>query len=314
MTINSITLVDSLDEAVQFIDWIAHDSGNLIGIDTETTGLHWWRDDIRLVQFSNSSKAWVIPVHRWKGILHEAFDRIEYTDTVFHNWKFDCHFLTNEGFTIPQTIHDTMTLAHLLYSDRLMGLKSLAKLVDPSYHNFDIALKDHYSETGYDFKTIPYDDPFYYCYAGMDPYVTHQLCRIFLKELSHQTTNLQNLYVNEMDSQRALFDMERVGIKVDLRYLDFLNEKYLNFLDVSKKWGKEVYNTDFTSRNSVISGLMDVGWQPIILTEKGNISIAKDVLSLFKHPLAETYIKYKKIQKYNSTYVEGIKVLLMIKV
>ena len=89
--IQSITLVDSLDEAIAFSAWVSEQ--HTLGIDTETTGLQWWKDELRTVQFGNLYEAWVIPAHRWKGLLHETFDRIEYTPTVFHNWKFDCHFL-----------------------------------------------------------------------------------------------------------------------------------------------------------------------------------------------------------------------------
>ena len=210
----------------------------------------------------------------------------------------------NEGFQLPREVNDTITLAHLIYSDRLLGLKKLARLIDPSYHNFDIALKEHYARTGLNFITIPYDDPYFYSYAGIDACMTAQLYRLFTDEIS---SKLYTLYKLEMRSQRALFDMERVGIKVDLRYLNYLNEQYLDYMRQIKEWAIQAYNTDLTSRNDVISGLMDVGWQPTVRTEKGNISIAAEVLKQFPHPLAETYSKFKRIQKYNSTYVENVR-------
>lgn len=67
----ALTLVDSLEEAMNFKRWLG-ERRPFLAIDTETGGFDWWRDRLRTVQFGDRHHGWCIEYHQWRGLIEEA--------------------------------------------------------------------------------------------------------------------------------------------------------------------------------------------------------------------------------------------------
>src|ERR1017187_1039393 len=91
----SLNLIETTEDVDSFLDWLSL-RRPIMGCDTETGGLEWWNKRLRTVQFGDFRAGWTIPWERWAGLVHQVFDR--YTEPiVFHNMKFDIHFLDEVG-------------------------------------------------------------------------------------------------------------------------------------------------------------------------------------------------------------------------
>src|ERR1700677_2499777 len=91
----SLNLVESFADAEEFMRWLG-ERRPVLACDTETGGLEWWKDRLRLVQFGDPRAGWAVPWQDWGGLVKEAMRRYD-GGVVFHNAKFDQHFLEREG-------------------------------------------------------------------------------------------------------------------------------------------------------------------------------------------------------------------------
>ena len=72
----TLTLVQTGEEARDFIDWLRKPR-EVIGVDTETSGLDWTRDRLKLVQFGDYDSAFAIPWDQWNGLVRQAIQELE---------------------------------------------------------------------------------------------------------------------------------------------------------------------------------------------------------------------------------------------
>jgi DNA polymerase I-like protein with 3'-5' exonuclease and polymerase domains len=98
--------------------WSALADDPLVGVDTETTGLDWWRHVIVGASFANRIHAWYMPVRHVEGNcpiewLWEAGERLEGRPICGHNFGgFDMHMLTRERWKLRPHWHDSMIAAY----------------------------------------------------------------------------------------------------------------------------------------------------------------------------------------------------------
>ena len=91
----NVNLIETFAEAEAFMHWLG-ERRPVLAMDTETEGLEWWHDKLRLVQFGDHDTGWAIPFHLWGGLALDAIGR--YAGPVtFHNAKFDVRYLTING-------------------------------------------------------------------------------------------------------------------------------------------------------------------------------------------------------------------------
>lgn len=84
-----------------------------LGFDTETTGLHWRRDRLRLIQLATPEQVAVIDAFFCPlDMLRPLFEGT--TTFIAHHAKFDLHFLGAAGLPWPTNLRDTQILAQLL--------------------------------------------------------------------------------------------------------------------------------------------------------------------------------------------------------
>jgi DNA polymerase-1 len=225
------------------------------------------------------------------------------TKLVNHNVKFDFRWLnTKGGVRLPQHF-DTMLAAHMLDENRSKGLKPLSqlKLAADAYDVGD--------ELG-DAQTMPLHR--LAVYNGKDTDYTMRLYHIFREELKREPRVARVFKLLMMPASNALTDIERVGIKVDMKRwaqrrtkTEQNVEKLREFMLRSvPKLKRAEFN--FNSHPQIAEWLFnDLGLPILEETKKGNPSSNESVLLRLRHEhkAVEALLKYRKWKKFLSTYI-----------
>ena len=126
---------------------------------------------------------------------------------------------------------------------------------------------------------------------------------------------LMSLYSDvELPLEKVLFEMERSGFRVDTTVLQELAERYNSEL---KELTEEIYEAAGERFN--INSPQQLGY---ILFDKLGLehgkktkgktgySVAAEILEEIDHPVVTLVLRYRKIKKLHSTYIEGIRPLI----
>lgn len=116
------------------------DTSDTLAMDTETTGLNFKKDSLMTLSITSHDMTWVIPLDHKdspfkKGTEHYAkvwgcIRKIMENPNnrkVWHNAKFDLHFLLSYGVRV-KNVWDTKIMHHLLDENLPKGLMDLTKL------------------------------------------------------------------------------------------------------------------------------------------------------------------------------------------
>jgi DNA polymerase-1 len=298
----ALTLVDSLEEAMNFKRWLG-ERRPFLAIDTETGGFDWWRDRLRTVQFGDRHHGWCIEYHQWRGLIEEALT--QYTDPiVMHNSKFDTHFLEVNGLPVKRwLVHDSRTMAHLVAAEKLTGLKPLAgRILGPWARHGEDEMKLAMSKGGFTFDTIPVD--LLWKYAAFDTVLTAQVA----EELYPTVMNkYEGIYGLEIAATQVLTDMERRGLLVDRQYLERVFDEWgMDMAALTQQIKHEWMIERPTSRSQVIKRLQEDGVQFVEFTDKGNPKLDEDVLEALEHPLARLVSRLFSVTKDRNTYIKNL--------
>ena len=68
-------LVNSMDDASRCIEWLGRVKDDVIGFDTEGTGIDTQVDKVRMIQFGCENEGWSIPYDRWSGLAVDIINR-----------------------------------------------------------------------------------------------------------------------------------------------------------------------------------------------------------------------------------------------
>ena len=128
--------------------------------------------------------------------------------------------------------------------------------------------------------------------------------------------DMEKLYRDiELPLTDVLFDMENAGFKVELSELYKTGEKYAEFLSSLEKDIKNLAGEENLNVNSA-KQLGEVLFEKLKIGKgkktKTGYSTSADVLESFidAHPIVPLILKYRQIQKLQSTYIEGLKPLV----
>ena len=131
-----------------------------------------------------------------------------------------------------------------------------------------------------------------------------------LKEFSLDDLTKRNLtklyYELELRLVKVLYEMEIVGIRVDENTIKQLSQKYM---DEVQQLSKDIYDLagcEFNIKSP--KQLHEVLFDKLKLQYKGKKSTNIDVLEAIQdqHPVVEKLIRYRKVTKIHSTYLEGL--------
>lgn len=299
-----LTLVRSLDDASALKRWLSQERSYL-GVDTETGGLRWWCQDLRLVQLGDARRAWAVPAAEWGGLVKELLTSYE-GPMVMHNAKFDGHFIERHlGIKLPwDRVHDTRVAAHLLEARTSTALKNLSvRYVDQHAASGQDRLKQAMHDGGWDWGTVPVDLEAYWAYGALDAALTSALADVLLPRVL-QHPDLRRVYDLELACQRAVSRMEERGIRCDLEYTELKREEFRTYCDRSRDWAKKTYDVNIGSSRQVADALVRQGAPLTKRTATGQLALDADILRSVDHELARTTLTVRQLEKLTATYLD----------
>lgn len=284
----------------------------IIGLDTETTGVDVYRDELVGVSLTlpKAGLHYYIPVMHDEG---EQLDRDYVLDNlrgyltnkhlkkVLHNAKFDLHIFIRYGIRVRGVAHDTMVGMWVLNENEMTyRLKDLATkyLNEPSDTFEELFGKDC------KFNTVPLDTAL--VYAAKDTDLTY---RLYLFQLAHlQRTGLIKLY-QEIENPLidVCVDMEQTGFTVDFNYAKpYAAQLKLQIEELEtglkRQFGDDV---NFNSPAQLQVIFYDVlGLDDVSKKRSTDVKTLKALKG--KHPGIELLLKYRELTKLLGTYVEAL--------
>lgn len=302
----SLKLVDSLDECFAFKRWLS-EARPVLAVDTETGGFDYWRDALRLVVVGDAMTGWAIPWHKWAGLVDETLSIYE-GETVFHNAKFDLHFLETNGVRIRRDrMHDTMTASHLIAPLGFHGLKPLSnQWIAPNVSIGQERLHDAMHASGWTWATVPTDFGPYWHYGALDAVLTARLWEKFEPLIALRYQDVYDLEIAVLD---VLTNMERRGARVDLPYVTQRIAESEEYLGTTRAWVADNYGGCSLSANrQVAKALIEDGVELTERTQTGHWKLDEATLSTIAgHPLADAVLSYRKVAKVKKSYFEAIR-------
>jgi len=279
---------------------------SIVSFDTETDSL----ENPKIVGFSfawEKEKAYYVPInHFYLGVEEqisekkalEAINEIFKNKVIGHNLKFDLKMLKQYGLNL--TPHsDTMILAWLNDPDSPVGLDSVAK----RYLNHqNIKFKEVLGKNK-DFSEVTIEEATKY--AAEDALITYRLYDVLKKRLWDEVK--WDLETIEIPFINLLIEMELEGIKVDLDYLQKLQNEITEKLETLTKEIYELAGSEFNikSTKQLSHILFEVLKLPAKKKTKTGYSTDEKVLTSLKdaHPIMPKLLEYRKLDKLLSTYV-----------
>lgn len=303
----NITLIETYDDIQNFYTWLSK-SRPVLAFDTETEGLSFISDKVRLVQFGDAQAAWAMSWENWRGVALDVFNNYE-GDMVGHNVKFDINFIeSSTGIRLPRArIHDTMIMSRLANWDvPNHQLKNLIGLhVDPRLTAGQSILDDAMHKNKWSWKTVPIDYEGYWFYGGLDCVLTAILYDMYNKKIDDE--GFRDNYELEMQMLSIAADMEQKGVRVDLDYCERKYEELNDYAVKAKDYCQETYGVSPGSSPQITKILVADGVPLDKRTPGGALSFDAETIERFKdqHPLCETVFKYKKAVKLANTYFKN---------
>jgi DNA polymerase-1 len=306
-------LVDSMDDVAAFQRWLS-EHHDVIAVDTETEGLEWWHQKVRLIQVGDRNTGWAFPWQLWGGPAVEAIRK--YTgDITMHNAKFDVHMIEHwsKDLHLPVTfdrtrLHDTRVMAHILDPNRATGLKFLASVfVDSQSANASRVLTEKMDANKWTWATVPITLPEYWAYGALDTVLTCRLHEVLYHDVQSDAPAAYGL---EMASSWVCERMERNGCKLDHDWTVVKRDAFLRYADDAAAWILANYGCKAGSDVEIIKRLQADGIQFTKMTKSGSRhsldrEVLEDIIAMQHHPLAEIVLQRRRLVKLVSTYFEN---------
>jgi DNA polymerase-1 len=275
-------IVESVDDAVAFMQWLGERHDGPLGFDTETGGLSPYNDPLRTVQIGDKQQGWVIPWNEWGGVAREAFAR--YTGPlVGHNVPFDWQFIAHHtGIELAwERIDDTLTMARLDDPTRSNGLKPLVKkLVDSTAADGQRILAEGMAAHGWTWATVPMNFPPYWIYAALDPVETAHL-------EGHLSPKIQatcpEAYSLERSANRICTNMMRKGMLLDVPYVEQSIADFDTKAEQIRDWLKSAHKISSPKSSGQIAKAMGaLGQEILAFTDRNAPKFDKDWLEVYE--------------------------------
>lgn len=316
-----LELVDSVDQAQRFINWLGERRPhNAIAVDIETgelsggkreDALSPWHGRMRLVQVGDGQTGWSIPWDEWNGVFYEAMNKFD-GPLVCHNIAFEARwFDVQSRWKMPwERAHDTMIMAHLIDPLGSGALKRLtSQYVDPQAAALQGQLDEGLAKNGWTWGTVPINYQPYWAYGALDPILTMRLWEMFWEKCGPGQP-YSRAYELEMNTRRIVTRMELNGARLDLDYSKKKYDELVQYTEQVKDWAKASYNgLSITSNAQLVRQFEALGAVITETTPSGAKSASADQLKLLVRDgspqvqeLASTALKQRKADKLASTY------------
>ncbi|WIC89490.1 DNA polymerase I [Microbacterium phage BAjuniper] len=282
-----INIPETEADLVDFDDFMAHNAGAPLALDTETTGLHVFGRafGIRLVQVGNSRTAWVLRSDLFGRRIEEAVRR--HARWLLHNAAFDLQALNKVyGITIEEMtpkVVDTIILSKLVAPHRRGGhkLKPLSEEhVDPQALDTADGLTAHFNRLGFTkdngWRLIDITDELYNRYAGLDVIYTARLYEVLREKVRELLLSVLAQFEHTIQAYLNL--MRRRGMRVDAGYAARQREEFLREGEEHLRIVREQYGVEnLNSTKQVEAALLRSGAQ-LVERNKTGFKVGKEVL------------------------------------
>lgn len=302
--------VFQLDKVVSVLE-----SESIVGIDTETTGVDVYTDEMVGLSITLPNADWhvYIPFAHDEGkqidrdIVLDKLSRFLYSETigkVLHNAMFDIAMFRRHGYDLKGVKWDTMTAMHILNENEpSFKLKDLApKYLGVESDTFDELFK------GRLFSEIPLGIAL--VYAAKDTHLTWDLYEFQRKHLERMPTILKYYREVEVPLLYVIVDLEANGYILDL---DFAEEYGQRLHERAEELQAELIETltpyhegeDIINLNS--SAQMKPALSACIGEELPNMDANKTLKPRRdKHPILDKLLEYKTVTKLSGTYIDTL--------
>ena len=204
--------------------------GHTFAIDTETTGLDWWKDRLTTVgvycKDTGLQGCVETPTEEdRRNILRAVSTFGEESTLIMHNAKFDCHFLRLKPSVQKFTILDTTVMIHLLDSRNKKAMKDA-----------EVAFLGSESKRAHvdaaPARTKVWDWPKHIRVADCanDCLVTYQLAETLYPRL--EELGLDKLFWKDMRYLQTLYDIEERGVLLDEEFVIKSSQKLEKNVDI----------------------------------------------------------------------------------
>jgi DNA polymerase-1 len=241
--------------------------------------------------------------------------------TIWHNGKFDLHFLAKEELIPKHIIHDTRLMHSLIDESGSQKLKLIAKQeIHAEADKWELAVDKFRGEFGRKNK-IP-KKKVHYGYVPLDimtPYAAsdaHYTWILYKRKLIRvvEDLDLRRLYLSESSLLWVLQDCEYQGVFVDKEYLASVGPILQKQIDeLHARIIDELGDVNPSSGATLIKPLLAKG---VKLTKKskktGRFSLDASVMESMaaKYEVCALIQEYRAATKLKSTYVDSILELL----
>lgn len=304
-----------------------------VAIDTETTGLDTYTDDIvGMSLFSPGMKAAYIPIGHISYITNELLpgqvDK-EYlkkqlnryveagTKTIWFNADFDIRVIRHTLGVYFHCWFDTSIAARLLNENEPKGKKGLKDLHKKYVlKGAEDELKFASLFEGIQFNFVPIDVG--YLYAAKDAEITYELFEFQYQFLNPENElckkkelqDVANVFWNiEMPCVEVLIDMEDTGITLDLEKHKKLEEKYLPMMQKAEAdFHRKLKEYGITESIDIASAkqLAHLFYDLLHLKspdKKKPRGTSKDIIKKLDHPIVESLRDYRAVSTLVNTFV-----------
>ncbi|GAA2812668.1 DNA polymerase [Saccharopolyspora taberi] len=329
-------LPETAEDLEAFTTWARRESGRVIGVDTEGTGLDTYArgNRLRTVQFGTAREAWVLRVEGRPGTWATARDvLLRLPRIALHNAPHDWLVL-DRHLDLPMEVlasktTDTRILAHLLDSRGREdggighGLKPLSQYyIDPDAPDTQDGLISVFRELGHTKSTgwaaIPSDHPVYVRYAGLDTIFASRLLDVLGPQVHER--GLMRLADFEHQVARVCAAMERRGVRVNSEYVSGMSSRLATEAEHHRRRASRYGVSTIGSTKQVAEALVAMGENLTATTSGGALQVDKDVLLPLAdldprwerlgvrepNPLADAVVRAKRAARWKTTYADAM--------
>lgn len=285
-------------------------------LDVETTALHpMYAELVGLAIATSPVRSYYIPLGHTTGdaqlrrdAVARALARFFQTERVqryTHNGKYDALVLERAGFPRPRIDFDTMVAAYLL-GENAVGLKELA------FTKLGWEMEAITELIGRGKKQLTMDRAEIARvteYACADVEATYRLVDVLRPQLEAQ--NQMRLFSEiELPLIDVLIDMERVGIAIDVPYLQHLSTELESQLRALERRIYDLAGRPFNINSP--QQLSEILFEELRLPRgkrtKTGYSVSQEVLENLRdaHPIIDAILEYRQLLKLKSTYVDAL--------